>query len=63
LHPVETSHVWRVFYFRRMQNFYANSRPGPGGPPRRPAAARRAGLNGTTPPSSNGIAAQHAKVP
>jgi hypothetical protein len=22
LHPVETSHVWCVFYFRAMQNFH-----------------------------------------
>jgi len=23
-HPVETTHAWRVFYFRRMQGFHAN---------------------------------------
>jgi hypothetical protein len=36
LHPVETSHVWCVFYFRRTKSFHANGRPGPDGPGRCP---------------------------
>jgi hypothetical protein len=48
LHPVETSHVWCVFYFRRTKSFHVNGRPGPNST----TATRRAALKGTAPPLS-----------
>ena len=44
-HPVETSHAYSVFYFRRAKSFHANGRPSPDGR----AASRRTVLKGTMP--------------
>ena len=49
LHPVETLHVYRVFYFHWTKSFHAKQRPGPD----RRAATRRAALNVITPPLSH----------